>query len=83
MLSATARVSWRKGPGICPVLMVLIRAPARSRDFAPAKSESDSRKGRTSGAAERQRDGADIEAAETPGGGTAGAGLPLKGAVTK
>ena len=53
----------------------------RSRDFAQAKSESDSRRGRTSGAAERQRDVADIEAAETPGGGTAGAGLPLKGAV--
>mgnify|MGYP004594715301 CR=1 FL=1 len=35
------------------------------------------------GAAERQRDVADIEAAETPGEGTAGAGLPLKGAVTK
>ena len=33
------------------------------------------------GAAERQRDVADIEAAETPGGGVAGAGLPLKGAV--
>ena len=38
-----------------------------------AKSESDSRRGRTSGAAERQRDVADIEAAETPGEGTAGA----------
>ena len=34
-------------------------------------------------AVERQRDVADIEAAETPGGGIAGAGLPLKGAVTK
>ena len=51
--------------------------------FRTAKSESDSRRGRTSGAAERQRDVADIEAAETPGEGTAGAGLPLKGAVTK
>ena len=34
--------------------------------FRTAKSESDSRRGRTSGAAERQRDVADIEAAETP-----------------
>ena len=67
------RLERRRGSGICPVLMVLIRAPARSRDFATAKSESDSRRGRTSGAAERQRDGADIEAAETPGEGTAGA----------
>ena len=41
--------------------------------FRAAKSESDSRRGRTSGAAERQRDVADIEAAETPGEGTAGA----------
>ena len=41
--------------------------------FRTAKSESDSRRGRTSGAAERQRDVADSEAAETPGEGTAGA----------
>ena len=41
--------------------------------FRTAKSESDSRRGRTSGVAERQRDVADIEAAETPGEGTAGA----------
>ena len=38
---------------------------------ASAKSESDSRRGRTGGAAERQRDVADIEAAETPGEGAA------------
>ena len=36
---------------------------------ATAKSESDSRRGRASGAAERQRAVGDSDAAETPGGG--------------
>ena len=49
--------------------------------FRTAKSESDSRRGRTSGAAERQRAVGDSDAAETHCEGTAGAGLPLKGAV--
>ena len=64
---------WRRK--ICPVRITEKKGrsgsphqrTARGRDFTPAKSESDSRRGRTSGAAERQRDVTDIDAAETPG----------------
>ena len=44
-----------------------------------AKSESDSRRGRTSGAAERQRTVGDSEAAETPGEGLPSRLAPERG----
>ena len=47
--------------------------------FRTAKSESDSRRGRASGAAERQRDVADIDAAETPGEGLPSRLAPERG----
>ena len=59
-----------------------VRAKARFAGpiaAASAKLESDSRRGRTSGAAERQRDVADIEAAETPGEGLPSRLAPERG----
>ena len=72
----------RRGPGICPAKMLLngltrkcSSEHRRGHGTLQRKvgKRLERRRGRTSGAAERQRDVADIEAAETPGEGTAGA----------
>ena len=56
-----------------------ISGPARSRDFALQSRKETPGGGRTSGAAEHQRDVADIEAAESPGGGLPSRLAPERG----
>ena len=79
----------RRGPGICPAQghrrTARLASPHQRTGavagLCNAKSESDSRRGRTSGAAERQRDVADIEAAETPGEGLPSRLAPERGCL--